>query len=74
MDDTSIDEINRGNISKTFGELITLIEDTKCARMEDQAFAILPYSGEAFRIISGNPRQLNYRDESAGLCVSAQKI
>ena len=27
-----------------------------------------------FRKISGNPRQFNYRDESAGLCVSAQKI
>ena len=27
-----------------------------------------------FRTISGNPRQFNYRDESAGLCVSAQKI
>ena len=27
-----------------------------------------------FRIISGNPRQFNYRDESAGVCVSAQKI
>ena len=26
------------------------------------------------RIISGNPRQFNYRDESAGVCVSAQKI
>lgn len=26
-----------------------------------------------FRIISGNPRQFNYRDESAGLCVSAKK-
>ena len=25
----------------------------------------------AFRIISGNPRQFNYRDESAGLCISA---
>ena len=24
-----------------------------------------------FRIISGNPRQFNYRDESAGLCISA---
>ena len=27
----------------------------------------------AFRTISGNPRQFNYRDESVGLCVSAQK-
>ena len=24
-----------------------------------------------FRTISGNPRQFNYRDESAGLCISA---
>ena len=24
------------------------------------------------RIISGNPRQFNYRDESAGVCISAQ--
>ena len=31
-------------------------------------------SGKSFRIISGNPRQFNYRDESAGVCVSAQKI
>ena len=26
-----------------------------------------------FRTISGNPLQFNYRDESVGLCVSAQK-
>ena len=26
--------------------------------------------GIAFRTISGNPRQFNYRDESAGLCIS----
>ena len=25
-----------------------------------------------FRTISGNPRQFNYRDESAGVCISAQ--
>ena len=30
-----------------------------------------PTSGLDFRIISGNPRQFNYRDESAGLCISA---
>ena len=28
------------------------------------------YTGR-FRIISGNPRKFNYRDESAGLCISA---
>ena len=27
---------------------------------------------DSFRTISGNPRQFNYRDESAGLCISAQ--
>lgn len=25
-----------------------------------------------FRTISGNPRQFNYRDESSGVCISAQ--
>ena len=29
-------------------------------------------SGKSFRTISGNPRQFNYRDESAGVCMSAQ--
>ena len=27
---------------------------------------------DIFRTISGNPRQFNYRDESAGVCISAQ--
>ena len=30
-----------------------------------------PKGKQKFRTISGNPRQFNYRDESAGLCISA---